>query len=36
MVASPVWLTMAETPDYLIFGNAFVLGILLIILGHLW
>ncbi len=35
IIASPVWLVMAEQPNYFLFANAFLLGVLLIVLGRL-
>jgi len=33
MLASPMWLTMPERPNYFTFGVALLLGILLLVLG---
>lgn len=35
VIASPIWHTMAEQPNYFLFANAFLLGLLLIVLGRL-
>ena len=33
MLASPMWLTMPERPNYFTFGVSLFLGILLLVLG---